>query len=181
MLLSSVCSWLLLALLLQPEACLASEPLSVKVVWWDSPPYIYRNSSGQISGIVKQTFEEMTLRKCQLSNISYSDTEYKTYKDFLSFINTLNSTVNGSSVSDSTLTIYFPVFQDSEIKHRYFFREIGFATSPGVTLVTDYLMMSRLYRLMVLGLSNCKLFLIIIMIALLNIGVLIWICVSIYF
>ncbi len=167
-------------LLSQLAERIASEELNVNVVWWDSPPYIHRNSAGVISGAVKYMLDNLSLHGCKnvtdniVPNLTYAQ-EFKTYSEFMNDINNDTSTRKSRN---AVLTLYLPAYADSKINRYYLWENIGIATSPGMNLVSDGFLVSTIYRLFNVGLGNAKAYVVIMCVVLLNIGIAVWLCVS---
>ena len=149
--------------------------IDVELIWWDSPPYIYRNSTGDITGLVKSAFEGVSRHDCDGDSISYGR-HFNAYDEFMDHINKLHADSNGNSTA---FRLYFPAYHDSYLEKRYLMKEIGFAVSPGMTMVSNSFLSTNLYRLAVNGFSNTKVLLVMISVIMINFGIIMWMAVSI--
>ena len=149
--------------------------IDVEVIWWDSPPYIYRNSTGDITGLVKSAFEGVSHHNCDSDFISYGR-HFSAYDEFMEHINKLHADSNANSTA---FRLYFPAYHDSYLEKRYLMKEVGFAISPGMTMVSNSFLSTNLYRLAVNGFHNTKALLVIISVIMINFGIIMWMVVSI--
>lgn len=149
------------------------DALNVEVIWWHSPPYIHKNSEGKIDGLVK-TFELVSQHACNSSGVTYGR-NFSGYDDFMNHVNTLDFYNHANSTA---FRLYFPAYHYSNFEKRYLTKEVGFAVSPGMTMVSNSFLSTNLYRLTVNGFNNTKVFLVIICLIMINVGIIIWIAVS---
>eukprot|EP00112_Aurelia_sp_Birch-Aquarium-sp1_P010915 Seg2308.3 transcript_id=Seg2308.3/GoldUCD/mRNA.D3Y31 product="hypothetical protein" protein_id=Seg2308.3/GoldUCD/D3Y31 len=149
--------------------------IDVELIWWDSPPYIYRNSTGEITGLVKSAFEGVSQHECDSDSISYGR-RFDGYDEFMDHVNKLHVDSNANSTA---FKLYFPAYHDSCLDKRYLMEEVGFANSPGMTMVSNSFLSSNLYRLAVNGFNNTKVLLVMISVIMINFGMIMWMAVSI--
>ena len=151
--------------------------LDCEIVSWKSPPYIYNegisaNVSNETKGIVEY-FVGAARKKC-FCNLTFMPM-MKDYATFMSY-------VNGDgpyTFRKSSLRIFLPAYKTSVIPKQYFFGHVGIVKSPGMTLVGNGFFKSKLYQLAVTGSRNAATFFIIMILAMIDVGIIIWICVSI--
>ena len=149
------------------------DAIDVEVIWWGSPPYIYKNSKGNIDGLVA-VFEGVSKYACNSSIVIYGR-HFNAYDEFMDHINKLHADSNANSTA---FRLYFPAYHDSYLEKPYLIKEVGVAISPGMTMVSNSFLSSNLYRLTVNGFSNTKVFLVIICLIMINFGIVIWMAVS---
>ena len=148
--------------------------LQVELVWWHSPPYIYKNSTEHDYSIFT-AFKRTSEYGCHVSSFSYGP-KFQSYAEFINHVNK----VDNETTKKDKLRLFLPAYQNSITNRKYLFGEIGLVKSPGMTLVANRILKSRLYTLAVKGFENAKAFLVIMVLFMIDFGIVIWICVSIF-
>ena len=170
------CMLTLATVILHPKQATA---FNISLIWWENAPYVFRAPNGSIRGLVTKIFEPSFVRSvCNVSAVPklVTDRECKTHSEF---VTRLNEHGLKPASNDSSMTIFLPGYTDSEIGHRHKFKEIPLAKSPGMSLVSDRFLRSTFYQIVFLGFNKTKIVLTFIFIAMVNVAIGMWICVSI--
>ena len=118
-------------------------PRDVFVHWHDIPPYIYKNETGNLTGILKTVTEEL-VRECCGECVDFH------YNDSLRDSNQLETEIgwNGSSIS---LPVYGTVSSESFQNHPY----IPIVESPGLVYVTKEPFVGKASALLLISVTDC--------------------------
>ena len=152
--------------------------LDCEVVSWKSPPYMHDDgvpanvSSGTMP--IVEYFIGAARKKC-LCNLTFLPM-MKDYATFMSYVNGEGP----HTYRNNSLRIFMPAYKTSVIPKQYLFGHVGIVKSPGMTLVGNGFFKSKLYQLAVTGSRNAATFFIIMILAMIDVGIIIWICVSIH-
>lgn len=151
--------------------------LDLEIVTWDSPPYVHHDDTFQTSPTLRNGLLDSILAVakygCKVSNVSFA-TKLKDYATFISHVDNISREADASD----TIKIFLPAYQNSIFSRPYAFGHVGIVNSPGMTLVGNSFFKSMLYQLVFIGFKNARMFLITMVLFMIDIGIIIWICVS---
>ena len=151
--------------------------LDCEVVSWKSPPYMSEDgvSANVSSGTmpIVEYFIGAVRKKC-FCNLTFLPM-MKDYATFMSYVNGEGP----HTYRKNSLRIFMPAYKTSVIPKQYLFGHVGIVKSPGMTLVGNGFFKSKLYQLAVTGSRNAATFFVIMILAMIDVGIIIWICVSI--
>lgn len=152
--------------------------LDCEIISWKSPPYVYDDEIflhlHNTTNKILQHFIGAIKHQC-FCNMTFTS-KFRDYAAFMSYVNGESS----DTFNNKTLRIFMPTYKTSVISKPYLFGHVGFVKSPGMTLVSNGFFKSKLYQLAVYGSRNAVTFLIIMIFFMIDVGIIIWICVSIH-
>ena len=152
--------------------------LDCEIITWKSPPYVYDDeiilNFHNTTNKILQYFLGTMKYQC-FCNATFV-LNFKDYAAFMSYVNGEDS----DNYNNKTLRLFMPAYKTSVMSKPYLFDHVGLVKSPGMTLVSNGFFKSKLYQLAVYGSRNAVTFLIIMIFFMIDVGIIIWIFVSIH-